>query len=46
MGLPTHLKTINAEFLLLKGNVGTKSGPETDGKAIQILPHLGINPIC
>jgi hypothetical protein len=46
MGLPTHLKNINPEFLLLKGNTGTKNGAETEGKAIQRLLHLGIHPIC
>jgi hypothetical protein len=45
MGPPTHLKNINPEFLLSKGNAGTKSGTETEGKAIQRLPHLGIHPI-
>ena len=34
MGTPTHLKNINLEFLLSKGNGGTKSGAETKGKAI------------
>jgi hypothetical protein len=28
------------------GNMETKCGAETEGKAIQRLPHLGINPIC
>jgi hypothetical protein len=32
MGLPIHLKNINSEFLLSKGNAGTKSGAETEGK--------------
>jgi hypothetical protein len=45
MGPPTHLKNINPELLMLKGNSGTKSGAETEGKAIQSLPHLGIHPI-
>ena len=36
----------NPEFLLSKGNAGTKSGAETEGKAIQSLPHLGIHSIC
>jgi hypothetical protein len=44
MGLPTHLKNINLELLLSKGNEGTKSGAETEGKAIQRLPLLGIHP--
>jgi hypothetical protein len=42
----THLKNINPEFLLLKGNAMTKSVAETEGKAIQILSHLGIHSIC
>jgi hypothetical protein len=46
MGPPTHLKNINPEFLLSKGNSGTKSEAETEGKAIQRLPHLGIHSIC
>jgi hypothetical protein len=40
MGPPTHLKNINPELLLSKGN--TKNGAETEGKAIQRLPHLGL----
>jgi hypothetical protein len=32
--------------LLSKGNTETKCGAETEGKAIQRLPHLGISPIC
>jgi hypothetical protein len=28
------------------GNMETKCGAETEGNAIQRLPHLGINPIC
>ena len=40
---PTCLKNINPELLLSKGNAGTKSGTETEGKAIQKLPYLG-NP--
>jgi hypothetical protein len=39
-----HLKNNNPEFLLSKGNTGTKNGAETKGKAIQRLPHLGIHP--
>jgi hypothetical protein len=41
----THLKNFNPELFLSKGNVGTESGTETEGKAIQKLPHLGIHPI-
>jgi len=37
---------MNPEFLLSKGNAGTKNGAETEGKAIQRLPHPGIHPIC
>lgn len=29
-----------------KGNAGTESGAETEGKTIQRFPHLGIHPIC
>ena len=32
--------------ILMGKNTGTKSGAETQGKAIQRLPHLGIHPIC
>jgi hypothetical protein len=45
MGSATLLKTINPEFPLSKGNTGTKSRTEIEGKAIQILPHLGMHPI-
>jgi hypothetical protein len=31
---PTYLKNINPELFLSKGNTGTKSGAETEGKAI------------
>jgi hypothetical protein len=34
------------KFLLSTGNAGTKSGAETEGKAIQRLTHLGIHSIC
>jgi len=44
--MATHLKNFNPEFLLSKENAKTKSGAETEGKAIQRLPHLGIHPIC
>jgi hypothetical protein len=46
MRLPTQLKNINTELFLSKGNAGTENGAETEGKAIQRLPHLGIHPIC
>jgi hypothetical protein len=44
VGPPTHLKNINTELFLSKGNEGTKSGAETEGKAIQRLSHPGIHP--
>ena len=44
-GTHTHLKNINPELLLSKGNTGTKNGVKTEGKAIQRLLHLGIHPI-
>jgi hypothetical protein len=31
--------------ILMGGNMETKYGTETEGKAIQRLPHLGIYPI-
>jgi hypothetical protein len=43
---PTHLQIFDPEWLLSKGNMETKYGAETEGKAIQRLPHLGIHPIC
>jgi len=46
MGPPTHLKNINPEFPLSKGNGWTKSGAENEGKTTQRLPHLGIHLIC
>ena len=36
----------NPEMFLSKGNARTKSGAETEGKAIQRLPHLMNHPIC
>ena len=45
MGPPTHLKILNPEGLLSKGNMGTKCGAEIEGKAIQRLSHLGTHPI-
>ena len=39
------LQNFNPECLLSKGNVGTKNGTETKGKAIQRLSHLGIHTI-
>jgi hypothetical protein len=35
-----NLKNINPELLLCKGNAGTKSGADIEGKAIQRLPYL------
>jgi hypothetical protein len=32
--------------ILTGGNMKTKCGAETEGKAIQRLVHLGIHPIC
>jgi hypothetical protein len=46
MGPHTHLKNINPELFLSKGNAVTKSKEKAEGKAIQRLPHLGIHPIC
>jgi hypothetical protein len=31
--------------IITRGNMGKKYGAETEGKAIQRLPHLGIHPI-
>jgi len=46
-------QNVDASFLLRRGNkivIGgntrTMSEAETEGKAIQRLPHLGIQPIC
>ena len=44
MGSVTHLQIFNLELLLSKGNTGTKSGAETEGKAIQRLPTYGSIP--
>ena len=40
-----QLKNFNPKMLLHKGETETKNGTETEGKAIQRLPHLGIDPI-
>jgi hypothetical protein len=37
------LRRVNKTFT--RGNMETKCGAETEGKAIQRLPHLGIHPI-
>jgi hypothetical protein len=42
MGPPTHLKNIKVGLLLSKGDAGTKSRAETEGKAMK---RLGIHPI-
>jgi hypothetical protein len=36
---------IRVNKILIGGNMETKCGAETEGKAIQRLPHLGIHPI-
>jgi hypothetical protein len=46
MGSSIHLQNFNPELLLSKGNTGTKSRAETEGKGIQRLPHLGIHSKC
>jgi hypothetical protein len=45
IGSPTHLTNFNPELLLYKGYSVTKSGTETEEKAIQRLPYLGTHPI-
>jgi hypothetical protein len=42
----SHSKNINTKLFLSKGNAGTVSRTETEGKAIQRWPHLEIHPIC
>jgi hypothetical protein len=42
VGASVLLRTGNK--ILMGGNMETKCGAETEGKAIQRLPHLGINP--
>jgi hypothetical protein len=49
LGMAPQLRNgqnFSPELLLSKGNPGTKNGAETEGKAIQRLPHLGIHPTC
>jgi hypothetical protein len=41
MGPPTHLKVFNPEMFLSKGR--TKNRTETEGRAKQGLPQLGIH---
>jgi hypothetical protein len=36
---PIHLKNFNSKLFLSKGNTGTKSGAETEIRAIQRLPQ-------
>jgi len=43
---PPHLRNLNPELLLCKGNAGTKNRAETEGKAIQRRPFLGIHLTC
>jgi hypothetical protein len=38
-----HLRRMNK--ILTGGNIESRCGAETEGKAIQTLPHLGIHPI-
>jgi hypothetical protein len=46
MGLHTHLKNINTEFLLSK-DIARKTGEaDTPKNAIQRLCHLWIHPFC
>jgi hypothetical protein len=42
MGPPNYLQNFNPELIKSKENTGTKIGAETEGKAIQKLPNLGI----
>jgi hypothetical protein len=47
MGTPIHLQNFNPEFLLSKGNIGTKCRAEIDRKAIQrmgSIPHIVTKP--
>jgi hypothetical protein len=43
-------QSVDASVLLIRRNKGEhmerKYGVESEGKAIQRLPHLGIHPIC
>ena len=52
MKLKKEDQSVDASVLLRRGNkiftggnMETKCGAETEGKAIQRLPHLGIHPI-
>ena len=42
----TYFKNFNPELVLSKKDTETKSGAETEGKAVQRQPYLGILPIC
>jgi hypothetical protein len=44
MGPLSHLQILNSKWLLSKRYMETKHGVETEGKAIQRLPHLGSIP--
>jgi hypothetical protein len=46
MGLPTYLKIFNPILFPSIGKIRTENGIETEGKAMQRMPHLGIDPIC
>jgi hypothetical protein len=45
-GHPPISKTFKSKWLLSKGNTGTKSGAESEGKSIKTLPDLGIHHTC
>ena len=46
MGMTSHIGEVEPVETIFRGNIGTKSGAETEGKAIQRLPYLGMHPIC
>jgi hypothetical protein len=46
MGPSTCLQNFNPELLLSEWNTETKRRDETEGKAIQSLPHLGTHSTC
>jgi len=46
MGTPIHLKVFTPTMFLSKGRTGTKNRAETEGRAIQGLPHLRIHHVC
>jgi len=45
MGLSTHLRIVNPEMFLSKGNMG-ENGAETEEKSIRRPYYLGIHPTC